>query len=366
MRSKAPVLLLAATLLLLNIPGAPTTAGPVPTTLQVTPEMDRNPVTEIHRLTARVSPVPDGGVEVDFKILSGPNASSKDRADNVTAMTQPDMFCTVRAGESSCFVELGPSRGVGTDEIIAWIDTDGENITVEGDKTEAPDAGGGPEEPDCPEQNCGADGQGEPGGTAEPDATDSVKKMWGQLGASRPPFIDGRTEEVGFACDKQRKRVDGETVAVAKGCSFAYLVAESNDASDYAVLWAQSSIDPKRGWCARRLTTEITAPLYTEAIEIGPSSDRNIGRTRALTTGLVGGPQDATDEGAYFEQQYLAYRGDLAATGGPGDAVGSLEWEGDTKQAVAHAFGMEISWDASGAFPDLPAPTTLGYRVTRC
>ena len=358
-------LVVTATLALQLLAFGPAHAVHEEVALEITPEMETNPLSATHRLTATVVPVPDGGAEVDFKILSGPHAVSADRATNLKNMDRPDMFCTIRAGESTCFVEYRNTRGPGVDEIIAWIDHDGENITVEADKDEMPDAGGGEDEPDCPENNCGADGLGVPGATAEPDSTDLVLKQWGQSTARRPPFIDGSAEELAVACNSDEKRVDGRVVSVAKGCSFGYVLAtEPDDALDYGAVWAQTTVNPRKGWCVVRATTTLAAPDDSSSVEVAPASGRNVARRRALTTGLVFGPQTAEGAGAYLAQSYLAYPGTISTTV-DGDQS-AVKWEGKTKQTVASVVGMEVAWDPSMAFPDFPGGTTLSHRVRRC
>lgn len=357
--------LLAGGLVLQLVALIPTQAGPAPMSLQVTPENDRNPVTEIHRLTATVSPAPPGGAEVDFKILKGPNAQAKDRADNVTGMTQPDMFCTIRVGESSCFVEWGPSRGVGTDEIIAWVDADGENITAEADVDEMQDAGGAPDEPDCPEQNCGDDSLAQPGATAEPDATDVVLKSWGQLGAQRPPFIDGGTEQLEFACATRDARVNGSVAGVARRCGFAYLAFEAEEAANWAASWVQTSVDPKKGWCVARNTTTIETPAGSTALDSAPLSNRDLPRRRVLKTGLVIGPQGMTERGAYLEQHYIAYPGKLTTDLSDGGVL-RVKWRGKTKKTVALVGGLEVSWGGFDPFPDFQGTSKLSARLVRC
>ena len=333
--------------------------------LHIAPETDRNGLSETHRLTATVFPAPDGGAEIDFKVLSGPHAVSTDPQVNKQNMDKPDRYCTIRRGDSSCFVEWDGSIRPGTDVIVAWIDHDGENITVEADKDEGRDAGGNDEqEPGCPEQDCGNTDLGVPGGTAEPDGTDVVEKEWGQLGARKPPFIDGSTEQVAAACNEQRKRVNGDVVSVAKGCSFGFLLASESDPNkDYGAVWAQTTVNPRRGWCVVRTTTSLAAPDGSVTGDVSPSADREIGRQRTLRTMLIFGPQTGQSTAAYLEQTYLAYPGSLTSAE---DATHpTVVWRGKTRRTVANVLGAEVAW-ASDTFPDFPGATTLGHRVRRC
>jgi hypothetical protein len=364
--TKAHITLVATVVLVFQVAAfAPAQAVHETTTLEVTPEMETNPLTEKHVLTARVAPAPDGGAEIDFKIISGPSALSADRQQNIDNMDKPDKFCTVRAGESSCTVEIDPPVRTGTDVIVAWIDHDASNITVEADKAEEPDAGGGADEPDCPENNCGADGLGEPGATADPDSTDVVTKTWGQLGAQRPPFIDGSAEELEVACNDQKKRIDGQVVSVASGCSYGYILAtEPDDALDYGAAWAQTTVNPRAGWCVVRSTTSLAPPDNSSMVEVTPSAGRNVAHRRVLVTDLIFGPQTADGTGAYLLQSFIGYPGTISRVVDSEEA--RVTWEGKTKNTVAQVVGMEITWDPSQEFPDFPGGTTLAHRVRRC
>lgn len=127
-------------------------------TLNVEPETGVTEINMAHTLTASISGLDGAASErVDFEFL-GPNDLDGDTP------TTPDQTCTVTpSGDDptvgSCEISYSGSS-TGTDSILAWIDDDDDDSTVDADQTEGPDE------------------STTPGGTAEVDDTDVVQKTW--------------------------------------------------------------------------------------------------------------------------------------------------------------------------------------------
>ena len=125
-------------------------------------------------LEAQVSDPSGAGlsdVEVDFEVTGGPG----DRDGN-TPQT-PDMTCTTAGGDAhhpatctASYAELLNQDG--SDGVLAWIDADGQDITVEADLAE-----GENENAPGSEEGC-APGTKGPGATPEPDGTDCRDERW--------------------------------------------------------------------------------------------------------------------------------------------------------------------------------------------
>lgn len=125
------------------------------TRLDCTPETDSNPTGTAHAITCTATNNTGqtvNAVNVDVEVTG---TGDPDGADSPTS---PDLTCTT-AGNGTCTVSH-TSNNVGSSSYRAWIDSDNNNSTFNGDATE---------------------GQAEataPGATAEPDATDVVAKTW--------------------------------------------------------------------------------------------------------------------------------------------------------------------------------------------
>jgi hypothetical protein len=145
-----------------------------------------------HVLTANVV---DGagaltaGVEIDFEVVAGPGDDDGDTPET------PDLSCvtgTDGARPGSCqvsYTDVGNASG--TDAVLAWVDADGSDATVEADRAEgalAQGKGG---------SGC-APGSAGIGSTAEPDDTDCATQTW--LTRS-PTLVDASPEAAGPGSD---------------------------------------------------------------------------------------------------------------------------------------------------------------------
>ena len=158
--------------------GAPPAGGPgAPVELEIRPGGGQQPTGNPQTVEARVAlPNNDGvdGVVVDFELTGGPGDDDIGSAGHTPEL--PDMSCTTAGGgnnrAATCTVEyVEQDNEGGSDAVLAWIDADALDATVEADLGEgenqnAPGTGG-----------CGADTKG-PGLNAEPDQTDCVEKRW--------------------------------------------------------------------------------------------------------------------------------------------------------------------------------------------
>ncbi len=108
---------------------------PPAATLDVSPETAVNQLPEegTHTLTVSVANAAEG-TEVDFKILSGPNATED--------LASSDFSCTTNA-TGACEVSYESNGEAGADEICAWIDADGDAVfDLSGDSSDGADCNG--------------------------------------------------------------------------------------------------------------------------------------------------------------------------------------------------------------------------------
>lgn len=344
---------------------APVQANHGDRSLEVTPETDRNPLGDHHKMVATVSSPADTQILVDWKIIDGPNAVDPDRSKNL--LTAPDYQCQIFPGETTCEWEYRDRRASGgTDIIVVWIDHDGDNATAEADANELADAGG-TNEPACPEAQCGPDGQGGAGDTAEPDATDSVTKDWGQLGARRISYTDGEIFYADRTCDSQTTHSGGEVALVTKGCLFTYQVSpevQVQGNEDHGAVWAQSSVDTRRGWCTKRVTTTIAVP--PDAMTMGTAPESSSATQRAVReTMLPVGSLSVMSMVPSLYQSFFAYPGTIRVSTSDDGSVIKMVWRGSTRQDLAFALGAWISFPKNTDIGTIDAGNSVDKRAVR-
>jgi hypothetical protein len=334
-------------------------------TLQVTPEMDRNAIGTTHKMTARIDPPAgdEGSVLIDWKITSGPNAKSQDPAQNV--LTAPDFTCTIPAGSSTCSIEYTDVKAfAGTDNIVVWIDHDGDNATVEADLAETHNAGGPPNEPGCPELRCGPPDDSGAGNQTEPDSTDVVLKEWGQLKTAALPYRDGDTLAfIDQGCETQKSEVDGKVTAVTKACLSLYAVPpllELDEVRNHGALWLQSSVDARSGWCATRVVTKLTLPQGAEFLGITPNGSKPTARKKVNAKLRVGNLEIMTSVPSLL-QSFFAYPDVIRVRQSEDGDVAKLVWSGRTRTDLAFALGAWISYPTGTNISTLD----VGARVER-
>ena len=151
--------------------------GGAPLTLEIRPGGGPQRTGLPQTVEARVAlPTRDGvdGVVVDFELTGGPGDDDVGSAGHTPVL--PDMSCTTAGGgnnrAATCTVEYAEQDNEGgSDAVLAWIDADGLDATVEADLPRARTSA---------RRVPAAAGSGTrgPGLVAEPDQTDCVEKRW--------------------------------------------------------------------------------------------------------------------------------------------------------------------------------------------
>jgi hypothetical protein len=165
--------------------------------LDIEPEVSTAATGTVYTLTASVTDLLGNGQDgamIDFEVLSGPGDDDVGTAGNTPET--PDLSCISAGGgvgvPATCAVSYAESDNIaGDDPVVAWIDVDGLDATVEADMAEGLDATG------IGASVCGAGTTGA-GITVEPDYTDCVVRTW--------------TERTGVTVD-----VEPEVATVAQG-----------------------------------------------------------------------------------------------------------------------------------------------------
>jgi hypothetical protein len=173
--------------------------------------------------------------------------------------------------------------------------------------------------------------------------------------------VDGPLVEQSGQCASDKPRSDsGEIEAVAKACIRFYKLDdadETNPARDYGVLWLQTGVDARAGWCIYSAVADIVLPTDTSFEAQVPPRLTEIKTKRDLTVHLNVDAGGMIDTPASVEQTIVAYPDAIRTVrANDGDAV-RLRWKGHTRGALAFVAGAEISWD-----PVVGPPNLTQYR----
>jgi hypothetical protein len=160
-------------------------------------------------------------------------------------------------------------------------------------------------------------------------------------------------------CDR-KKQLDGETVAaVARRCLRFYrfdMGAESDPEHDYGVLWLQSTVDGRNGWCATEVASKVVLPPGLGLHNHKPDAKRQQARRTEVTTDLSA-DANGTGQPARVSQRWIAFPTGYSAALKSDDSAFTLRWHGDTDHKLGFASGIEISWPA-----DQP-PDGISFRL---
>lgn len=173
---------------------------------------------------------------------------------------------------------------------------------------------------------------------------------WGQLQARENPRVRGPLGRVGGSCSTNRDRANGEVVVVSKSCGDYYLFnssAENSPNRDFAVIWLQSNVDPRPGWCATEVKSVIRAPRGSR-IEAAKPRGMRTNERQFVTTRLVANANGTADENGVIKNGFVLYPNRVKR-----ELEGhkfKLTWRGRKSKEVAFAMGVEIS------FPDNEPP----------
>ena len=181
-----------------------------------------------------------------------------------------------------------------------------------------------------------------------------------QMNASDEPTVEGPLTLSDTKCDRKTRTSDGQTVAVIKRCLRFYAfdkTSESRVEADYGVVWLQSNVDARNGWCTKRAASDVLLPPGIEVHTFSPRGETAIEQTRSFTTRLVADAGGYATSEARVSQQWLAYPARVRGLMRDDNQIFRVKWAGTSKAKLGFAGGVEISWP-----PDMP-PDGLSYRL---
>ena len=187
-----------------------------------------------------------------------------------------------------------------------------------------------------------------------------------QMDAGDDPEVTGALELETDECRRQRESYRGNTVASGKTCLRIYTfdpASETDDARNYGVVWLQSNLNSRRGWCGSEVLSDVDLP---DDITVESRAPRSIelNRHKSYQTSLTaeaGGTATNTDSS--IRQDQILYPKEVRTRILDKDNVFRLKWVGLENTKLGFASGAEISW----ASDDSPGGISfrLNYQLKR-
>lgn len=196
----------------------------------------------------------------------------------------------------------------------------------------------------------------------------------GQLDARTEPVVSGPLTALGDGqkCRATKYEVDDEVVARAKICLFLYSLdpeKEDDPDRDYGVMWAQTNVDTRGGWCAFKVNTEVYIPEGMPVHAKVPRAQKIAKRKKVTSTLAVDAQGNATED-ASVKKGLTLYPSSLSRSRRDDDTYEDTDlvrvsWRGETAQKLGFVSGMEVSWPEDEGPPEA-VPFRVQYPIRQC
>jgi hypothetical protein len=165
-----------------------------------------------------------------------------------------------------------------------------------------------------------------------------------QLDARDRPNVSGPLVHTAGSCDTGRPRAGGQVAVVLRACSDVYTFKagkETDPNRNYDVIWLQTTVEPRNGYCATDATSTLTVPKGSRIERKAPRKKRTDERIRYQTRLVAKAGGTAVNNGV-VKQGFALYPRIMDPTL-EGRTL-TLEWRGRTSKTVAFALGVEVSY----------------------
>jgi hypothetical protein len=185
-----------------------------------------------------------------------------------------------------------------------------------------------------------------------------------QLNAKDDPKVSDNLESQGRKCATEKDTHDGEVVAVVKACQRFYILdteAETNEERDYGVLWLQSTINPKPGWCTTSGSSDIVFSSRIRLESRAPDAEETAKRSKRLKTTLsVDADGNASTPGSISQTSTLHPDKQTPSVKRREKSTKfRLQWTGSSGAELAFVSGVQVSWSTEEGPPQR---TRFGLR----
>jgi hypothetical protein len=188
-----------------------------------------------------------------------------------------------------------------------------------------------------------------------------------QLDASDYPKTSGPLSLETRECGRRKTRSQsGEVVAVATSCLYFYSFDASKEGSvnrDFGVIWLQTNVNARPGWCTTSISSEIDVPgrarLHSHKPALKEASSK-----RRVFTGLRLNARDSAVKAASIGRRFVLYARRMRGLVRADRRIFRTVWYGRSSRRLATVSGIEVSWRAAGGPPE-SLSSRLGYDVER-
>ncbi len=187
-----------------------------------------------------------------------------------------------------------------------------------------------------------------------------------QMDASDEPQVEGPLTLENMKCERRVEKARKQTAGVIKRCLRFYRLdpaAESDGDRDYGVVWLQSNVDGRNGWCAKSVASDIVLPDAVDLHTRRPKGVTEVAERKRYRTRLVAQASGTSDDPATIRQTWTAYpkrfRGRVRDEG----RIFRLKWRGSSEAKLGFASGIEVSWATSE--PPEGISYQLNFRLAR-
>lgn len=193
-----------------------------------------------------------------------------------------------------------------------------------------------------------------------------------QLDARDDPVVSGPLASAGEGkkCRATKYEVEGEVVARAKICLFLYsfdAAMEDDETNDYGVMWAQTNVDTRGGWCAFNVHTEVYLPSEMPIHNRVPKAQKIPGRKKVAWKLNVDASGHASEAGT-VKKALTLFPSALSRSrkdAGDGMDLVRVTWRGETAAKLGFVSGLEVSWPVETGPPDA-VPFRVEYPIRQC
>jgi len=187
-----------------------------------------------------------------------------------------------------------------------------------------------------------------------------------QMDATDDPEVTGELELETDGCRTQREKHRGRVVAKGKTCLRIYTYdssAETDDERNYGVVWLQSNLNSRRGWCGSKVISDVDLPNNVTAESRAPKR-LQLNRRRAYETSLTATAGGAgIGEETTISQDQILFPEKVRTKVLADKNIFRLRWVGREKRKLGFASGAEFSWE-QGANPG-GISFRLNYQLRR-
>lgn len=197
-----------------------------------------------------------------------------------------------------------------------------------------------------------------------------------QMNARDEPVLMGPLQTSEPICEKATERHgtgnDSEVVAKVKLCTRLIELdptTEDDDLRDYGILWLQSNVDARNGWCATKVDTSAHIREAGMVHNYVPVRKHKIAKKTKTTLRMVPDAEGHATENAEVSQTFILRKGAFRPIATPTERGTRViaRWKGSSATKLAFALGVEVSWGAGVGSPRMEPGLDYGFvKRGRC